>query len=216
MKKGGIFGPKIYFYPGFETHKASYKSSELGRVIWYAGGKMDWQNVLASHVGVDEVDSGQHDQLTKTDFVSGCSMFIRREVFETIGYLDPKFYLYYEDLDFCQRAKKKGYDIFYVPEATMWHKNAQGGGGTGSDLQGYFITRNRLLIGMRYAPWRTKLALFREATVLLMHGKKTQKEAIGDFLRKKYGKRSVDVWKMPQMPNLFKYFTKEKEEKMIL
>lgn len=189
-KTGGIFGPKIYFTAGRETHLGRYKSSELGKVIWYAGGKLDWDNVLAAHRGVDEVDLGQYDEFVKTAFVTGCALFVRREVFETTGLFDAKFYLYYEDVDLCLRARKKGYELCYVPDAHLWHKNADSGGGTGSDLQSYYLTRNRLLIGVRYAPWKTKLALFREALKLLMSGTKTQKQAIGDFLRKKYGRRS--------------------------
>ena len=187
--QGGIFCPKIYFYPGFETHRGRYKASELGQVIWYGGGLMDWDNVLGSHRGVDEVDKGQYQEVIKTAYGTGCALFVRRAVFEKVGMLDPKFYLYYEDLDFSMRSRKKGFEIFYVPQALIWHKNAGSAGGTGSDLQAYYITRNRLLVGMRYAPWRTKLALFREATNMLMSGTKTQRQAIGDFLRKKYGRR---------------------------
>lgn len=211
-KSGGIFCPKIYFAPGCETHPDRYKTSDLGKVIWYAGGLMDWQNVLASHRGVDEVDTGKYDEMTKTSFASGCAMFLRREVFETVGLFDAKFYLYYEDLDLAERAHKKGYDIYYVPAARVWHKNARTSGGSGSDLQSYYITRNRLLVGMRYAPWRTKLALFREALNLIANGTKTQRFAIGDFLRKKYGKRETKSW-IPRMPNLLKYFRKNNKGK---
>lgn len=212
--KGAIFCPKIYFAAGAETHKSRYKPADLGRVIWYVGGLIDWKNVLASHRGVDEVDTGQYNDVVKTSYATGCAMFVRREVFEKVGLLDPKFYLYYEDLDFSLRARKSGNEVYYAPPATVWHKNAGSGGGTGSDLQSYYITRNRLIIGMRYAPWRTKLALFREATNLVMHGTPTQRQAVGDFLRKKFGERKITPVStnqkpkitFPQMPNLLKYF----------
>ncbi len=202
QKIGGIFCPKIYFAPGFETHPERYKSSELGKVIWYAGGQIDWENMLASHRGVDEVDKGQYDVMIKTAYATGCCMLIRREVWETVGYFDKKFYMYYEDLDLSIRASRKGYGIYYVPQAYLWHKNAVSAGGAGSETQIYYITRNRMLIGMRYAPWRTKLALYREALNLLMRGNRTQKKAIGDFLRKKYGPQSTTHWQFPQMPKL--------------
>lgn len=202
--KGGIFGPKIYFAPGFEFHKDRYLEKQKGNVIWYAGGKIDWDNVLASHRGVDEVDEGQYDVVIKTPFVTGCALFVRREVFEKVGWFDPKLYLYYEDLDFCKRASLKGFEIYYVPQAKLWHKNAQTAGGPGSDLQSYYITRNRLLIGVRYAPWKIKLALFREASRLMIWGTLTQKQAVGDFLRKKFGKRT---W-VPRMINLIRGFGK--------
>lgn len=189
--KGGIFGPKIYFSKGFETHKNRYTTEQLGKVLWYAGGIIDWRNVLGSHRGVDEVDHGQYDQIQKTDFVSGCSMFVSRKVFERVGLFDKRYYLYYEDVDFCQRALRYGFELYYVPHGRVWHDNAKTAGGTGSELQSYYITRNRILMGMRYAPWRTKLALFREALNLLMHGTKTQKQAVGDYLRRHYGKRGA-------------------------
>lgn len=227
---GGIFCPKIYFAPHFETHPERYKPGELGKVIWYAGGMVDWDNMLAFHKGVDEVDTGHFGQQTKTSYGTGCALFVRKEVFEKAGYFDRKYYLYYEDLDFSLRTRKAGFEIYYVPRAQLWHKNAGSSGGTGSDLQSYYITRNRLLLGLRWAPWKTKLALLREATNLVISGTPTQKQAVGDFLRKKYGKRQtiklvsvkLPVWKwpnipkmpsMPKMPNLFKYFPKRKSKK---
>lgn len=199
-KKGGIFGPKIYFSKGAETHPDRYKTNELGNVLWYAGGRLDWDNVIAYHRGVDEVDKGQYEEFVKTAFVSGCAMLVRREVFETVGFFDKRLFLYYEDVDLCMRARKKGYEVFYVPASYLWHKNAGSSGGSGSDLHVYYMTRNRLLIGMRYAPWKSKLALMREALVLLMQGNSAQKQAVGDFLRKQYGKRTkMWVWKIPNI-----------------
>ena len=209
-KKGGIFGPKIYFAKGAETHPERYKPGELGKVIWYAGGRLDWDNVLAFHRGVDEVDVGQYDESVKTAFVSGCAMLVRREVFETVGLFDSRLYLYYEDVDLSVRARKKGYEVLYVPSSRIWHKNAGSSGGTGSDLHVYYMTRNRLIIGMRYAPWKSKLALMREALVVLMQGSSTQKQAVGDFLRKQYGKQgTMWVWKIPNI-NLAGFWKKKK------
>ena len=229
---GGIFCPKIYFARGFETHTDRYKASKQGKVIWYVGGVVDWENMLAFHKGVDEVDTGQYDVGTKTAYGTGCALFVRRSVFEQVGLFDRKFYLYYEDLDFSLRARKKDFEIYYVPKALVWHKNAGSAGGTGSDLQSYYITRNRLLIGMRFAPWRTKLALLREATNLVMGGTRTQRQAVGDFLRKKYGKREstklpqnrfsmpkfptgIKMPHLPKMPNLLKYLPKMKSKKKV-
>ncbi|HCM37579.1 MAG: Glycosyl transferase family 2 [Candidatus Gottesmanbacteria bacterium GW2011_GWB1_43_11] len=227
---GGIFCPKIYFARGYETHTERYKLTDQGKIIWYAGGVIDWKNMLAFHRGVDEIDSGQYDVMTKTVYGTGCALFVRRGVFEKTGLFDRKFYLYYEDLDFSLRARQKGFEIYYVPKALLWHKNAGSAGGTGSDLQSYYITRNRLLIGMRYAPWRTKLALLREATNLVMGGTRTQRQAVGDFLRKKYGSRElsklsqsrfsmpkfptgIKMPHLPKMPDLLKYLPKIKPKR---
>src|SRR3989304_3264732 len=58
----GIVSPKIYFAPGFEFHKDKYPKTDLGKVIWYAGGRIDWSNIIGMHVGVDEVDIGQFNE----------------------------------------------------------------------------------------------------------------------------------------------------------
>ena len=59
--KIGLVSPKIYFAPGFEFHKDRYKEEDLGKVIWYAGGEFDWDNIGNIHRGIDEVDQGQYD-----------------------------------------------------------------------------------------------------------------------------------------------------------
>jgi len=127
INQSGILGPKIYFAPGFEYHKNRYKPSQRGKVFWYAGGIIDWDNVYCSHRGVDEVDKGQYDPPTggeETDFVSGCAMLVKKEVFDKIGLFDPRYFLYLEDVDFCQRAKKAGFKIIYVSQGKVWHYNA--------------------------------------------------------------------------------------------
>ncbi|MBI2031286.1 MAG: glycosyltransferase family 2 protein [Candidatus Levybacteria bacterium] len=188
--KVGIATPKIYFFPGFEFHKDRYKKDELGRVIWYAGGQIDWNNIIGKHTGVDEVDNGQYNHILETEFASGACMLIKRELIEKIGKFDEKYFLYYEDADFCQRSKKTGYKTIYAPRAILWHKNAGSAGGSGSELQDYYLTRNRLLFGMKYAPYRSKLALLKESIILLTKGRKWQKKGVRDFYSGKFGKGS--------------------------
>ena len=190
--QSGIIAPKIYFAPGYEYHKVRYKESERGKVFWYAGGIIDWQNILVSHRGVDEVDCGQYNKETETDFTSGCAMFVGREVFEKIGLFDKRYFLYLEDVDFCQRAKKAGFKVVYTPKAKLWHANA-GSSAVGGSLQDYYLTRNRMLFGTRYAPWRTKLALFKESIGLLFTGRQWQKAGIRDFYLRKFGKGSYEA-----------------------
>ncbi|MBI5465538.1 glycosyltransferase family 2 protein [Candidatus Gottesmanbacteria bacterium] len=181
-----IAGPKIYFAPGFEYHANRYKEEERGKVIWYAGGIIDWQNVYASHRGVDEVDHGQYNKEEETDFVTGCAMMVKREVFEKIGFLDPKYFLYFEDNDFCQRAKRAGFKIFYVPKAIIYHKNAASSEKPGSAIQQYYQTRNRFLFGFKYASLRAKLALLRENLKFLLKDGIRRKATI-DFCLGRFG-----------------------------
>lgn len=186
-KKIGLAVPKIYFAKGHEFHKDRYKKDELGKVFWYAGGVIDWANMYTSHRGVDEVDHGQYDTMEETPFATGCCMFIRREVLETVGLFDNRYFLYSEDADLNERIKRAGYKVMYIPQAILWHVNASSTGGSGSALQDYFTTRNRMLIGMKFAPLRTKLALIRESLRFLRNGREWQKRGIQDFYAQKFG-----------------------------
>lgn len=185
----GVAGSKIFFAPGHEFHKNRYTKNELGKVFWYAGGLVDWANMYASHRGVDEVDVGQFDAPTDTPFVTGCSMMIRREVIELVGYLDDNYYLYLEDLDYCLRAARAGYRLVYNPTSVIWHVNAGSSGGAGNPIHDYYITRNRLRVGLRYAPMRTKVALIREAWRFIWGTNHEKRQAVFDALRGKWGKQ---------------------------
>lgn len=156
----GIISPKIYFYAGHEFHRERYQEEDRGKVIWYAGGVFDWKNVYGSHRGVDEIDAGQYDKLQVTDFATGCCFFIKQEVVMKIGRLDEKYFAYLEDVDYCVRAKRFGYEIYYQPQAVIWHKNASSSGGPGSKLHFFLQERNRLIFGFRYGAVRTKIHLF--------------------------------------------------------
>jgi len=181
----GVVGGLIYFAKGFEF-KANYHESDLGKVLWYAGGKHDWKNVYGSHLGVDEVDKGQYDKIRNTDFVTGCLFIVRAEVLEEVGLFDERYCLYFEDSDLCMRIKRAGYKIVVDPQIKIWHKVAQSSG-IGSPLNDYFITRNRLLFGFSYASLRTRFALLREAVKKLLIGTPAQKIAVRDFFIRKFG-----------------------------
>ena len=189
----GILAPKIYFAPGFEFHKNRYSQKERGKVFWYGGGKMDWANVNGYHRGVDEVDKGQYNEAEETEIATGCCMLIKREVLEKVGMLDEKYFLYYEDSDLSMRARKKDFKIMYVPSSIIWHKNAGSAGGSGSVLQDYYITRNRLVFGFKFASVRSRLALFRESLSLLLSGRKWQKQGVIDFYLGRLGKGSYNI-----------------------
>ncbi|MBP9699653.1 glycosyltransferase family 2 protein [Candidatus Woesebacteria bacterium] len=57
----GIVLPKIYFEKGYEFHQKDYDHSKLGKILWFAGGGIDWRNAILFHKGADEVDRGQFD-----------------------------------------------------------------------------------------------------------------------------------------------------------
>lgn len=189
--KAGILGPKIYFAPGFEYHKDLYHKADLGNIIWWAGGIIDWDNVTTVHRGVDEVGLGRFTKSEKTNVVAGAVMIVKREVFEKIGLFDERYFLYFEESDFCLRAKKAGFDLWYVPGATAWHKNAKSAG-VGSSLQDYYTTRNQLLFGFSYAPIRSKIALIRQSLSLLLSGRPWQKRGVVDFFLGRFSQGSYN------------------------
>jgi len=157
--RSSIIGGKIYYAKGYEYHKGTYKDEELGHVLWYAGGSVDWNHALTPHRGVDEVDAGQYDRFEKTGFVNGCLMGFDRSVVEKIGLWDESYFLYFEDADYCERAKRKGIPLYYDPAIVMYHKNAQSTGGSGSKMHRHYQRKGRLMFGLKYAPLRTKLHL---------------------------------------------------------
>ena len=156
-----IIGGKIYYAPGYEYHKNRYKKSDLGKVIWYAGGNFDWNHVLTPHIGVDEIDHGQYDKFKEIEFVSGAVMLFDKSVADKAGFWDEDYFLYYEDADFCVRAKRAGVKLYFDPSLVIWHKNAQSTGGSGSVLQQKYQRINRLRFGLKYAPIKTKLYLIK-------------------------------------------------------
>lgn len=154
-----IFGGKIYYAPGYEYHKDRYKKTDQGNVLWYAGGIVDWDNAFTHHRGVDEVDASTYNRFQQTEFVTGCLLEFDNEVVNRIGLWDESYFLYYEDADYCERAKKAGIKVFYDPTIVIWHKVSQSTGGSGSNLHVKYQTKNRVKWGVKFAPWRTKAHL---------------------------------------------------------
>lgn len=103
----GIAGSKLW-YPG-------------GQTLQHAGGIIRRPQAMPDHYGVRERDEGQHDARRDVDYVIGGAVAIRREVIERIGLLDEGFFLYFEDADYCFRAREAGYRVVYAPAATAIH-----------------------------------------------------------------------------------------------
>jgi len=183
--KVGAVGGLIYFAKGFEFEKR-YKKEDLGKVVWYAGGKYDWDNVYASHIDVNEVDKGQYKAEKQTDFITGCLFITKSEVLKKVGLFDERYCLYFEDSDLGMRIKKLGQKLIFDPNIIIWHKVAQSSG-IGSPLNDYFLTRNRLLFGSTYASNRTIFALYREALRKFFKGTKAQEVAVVDFFTRNFG-----------------------------
>jgi GT2 family glycosyltransferase len=185
----GMCSPKIYFYPKREFHN-EYDRADRGKILWYAGGSIDWRNLLTFHRGVDEVDRGQFDTPTPLDFATGCCVLIRREVLEKIGVFDKRFFLYFEDVDLSLRTLKAGYELAFVPRSIVWHKNAGSSGGSGSSLQSYYQMRNRLYFVYKHGSWRARLLALRVALQGLL-GTTYERTAVFHALTGQFGKQPI-------------------------
>ena len=156
-----LIAGKIYYAPGHEYHTTRYSDEDKGNVIWYAGGIVDWAHALTYHRGVDEVDLGQYNTQEPTEFITGCLVCFDKKVIDTIGFWDEDYFLYYEDSDYCERAKKAKLPLIYNPSIIIWHKNAQSTEGAGSSLHEKYQKKSRLRFAIRYAPLRTTLHLIK-------------------------------------------------------
>lgn len=99
-------------------------------------------------IGFGEEDRGQYDIPHSTPYAHGAAMLIKREAIEKVGLMPECFFLYYEEIDWSMMFTRAGYEIWYDPSCTVYHKESQTTG-QNSHLRTYYITRNRLLIVKR-------------------------------------------------------------------
>ena len=136
----GMVVPKILYFDMPET-------------IWYAGGIISMWTGTMRHVGIREIDIGQHDTARTTDYATGCCVLTQREVVEKAGMLDESYYMYTEDADWSLRVRRAGYTIMYEPRARIWHKLSVS---TGGHLSWYKM-KNKYVSNLRffgrYAAW---------------------------------------------------------------
>jgi GT2 family glycosyltransferase len=185
----GIVGPMVYHH-------------NEPQVIQSAGGKLSSQWV-ATHVGQNEVDQGQYSTSRRVDWISGCGILVRRAVIEQIGMLDERFYYYWEETEWCIRARKNGWDIVHVPSAKLWHKGVQRDYRPTPSVT-YYNTRNRLLaLAKHQAPlrvwictwWQTAKTLASWTIRPIWRSKRAHRDAmwrgIKDFLTRSWGPMST-------------------------
>ena len=136
----GILGPMVYHHSD-------------PAVIQSAGGRMgdDWQ---AWHLGQNEQDTGQFGAPHVVEWISGCAMMVRRALIEQVGALDERFFYYFEETEWCLRAREQGWLIMHVPQAKIWHKGVQVNYQPSPNVT-YYSTRNRfLMLSKHNAPAR--------------------------------------------------------------
>ncbi len=127
----GILAPKIYF-------------ASDPQKIWSVGGCRDRLTFEMKCRGDGERDQGQWSEVIERDYLIGCAHLFSAPVLRDIGLLDAGYFLYYDDLDICIRARQAGYRLLMVPQARMWHKIADSSGGVGTPRERYYMARSNV------------------------------------------------------------------------
>ena len=137
--KVGVVGGKINYF------------SNPNR-IWFAGGKFSLCKAKAYHIGVNKLDDGKYRGERRTTFVTGCLMLINIKVLQTIGLIDENYFLYFEDLDFCYRAIKFGWQLKVNLSSKIFHKvgKSQRYNEDISAVEVYYSTKSRLYFAYKY------------------------------------------------------------------
>lgn len=112
--------------------------------IWYGGGSIDYGKGTNVHYHDTRLEESSARPFCSVDFATGCCMLIPASVLSKVGYLDEKFYMYYDDVDLSVRIKKAQVCMYYVPSASLWHKVGGSYKGARNILTEYYFTRNRL------------------------------------------------------------------------
>lgn len=131
----GAVSPKVYY---FDTNIIQFAGATPIHPITGRGG----------FIGEMETDIGQYNTATLCNHTHGAAMLLPRKVLENVGLMAEVFFLYYEELDFCEKIKRAGYTFWYIPESVVYHKESMAVG-KNSALKTYYITRNRILFMKR-------------------------------------------------------------------
>ena len=134
--ENGVACPKIRF--AWDNHP-----------IQFAGYTPLSKVTIRNHaIGFGEDDLGQYDTPHTTPYAHGAAMLVKREAMEKVGLMPEDYFLYYEELDWSMMFRRAGFDIWYDPCCTIFHKESKTTG-QNSPLRTYYITRNRLLFAHR-------------------------------------------------------------------
>jgi GT2 family glycosyltransferase len=148
----GILGGKLY----------QYGSPDIFQGI---GGRYYPLLTLSKHIGANQKDLGQfdyYDKVYRIDYIIGASMFVSKEFIFDVGPMQEDYFLFFEELDWVYRGKKKGWTIAFEPKVKVWHKDGastEKNGNSVSLLADTFQVRNRLIFTRRYYPCLLCIAL---------------------------------------------------------
>ena len=135
----GIISPKINYW-------------DNKQIIQYAGfTKMNYYTCRNECIGQFETDHGQFANINaETGYVHGAAMMIRRSALKAAGNMAENFFLYYEEMDWCEQIKRSGFKIWINTNALIYHKESLSVG-KNSAIKEFFMNRNRILFTRRNA-----------------------------------------------------------------
>jgi GT2 family glycosyltransferase len=132
----GMVSPKFhYFFDKGIIEYAGYQSVDV-----FTGRN--------SMIGCKEPDQGQYDHVSATNYAHGGGMMTKAAVLKEVGLMPEVYFLYYEEFDWCEQFKRKGYKIYYQYKSLIYHKESMTTG-KNSPLKTYYLTRNRILFMRR-------------------------------------------------------------------
>lgn len=152
----GIVSPKIRYF-------------NKPDMIQYAGfSPMNYNTGRNRCIGQFEPDRGQYDlHKGPTGYAHGAAMMVRKAAIEKAGLIPENFFLYYEEMDWCEKIRACGYQIWVEPTAVIYHKESVSVGKK-SALKEYFMTRNRILFIRRNAPAFSKIIFYIHFSLLVV------------------------------------------------
>jgi len=132
----GVASPKFHYYYSPDTIEfAGYK-------------KVNIFNGRNSMIGCRTIDNGQYNKVSVTNYAHGGAMMVPAKVVREIGLMPEVYFLYYEEFDWCEQMKRKGYKIYYQSNALIYHKESMSVG-KNSVLKTFYLNRNRILFMRR-------------------------------------------------------------------
>lgn len=119
--------------------------------VWFAGGRIDWRKGATAHVSAGaSVSAVAGGPPAPVDYLTGCVLLAETRLIEEIGGLDETYFLYFEEADWCERARRAGRRLLFVPAARAVHRVSPGDTYSSNPAKVYYFTRNRLLFMKRY------------------------------------------------------------------
>lgn len=151
-------------YAGLEEHKCVMTTAKIfyyepSDMIWCAGGWLDRKRLFgAFHYGMGQRDTGQYNEARRITYAPTCCLLVRRSVFDRIGTMDATYFVYNDDVDFLYRCLQHDLSLWYVPDATLYHKVSSLTGGDDSEFAIRYMTRNRMYFLRKHLPgWQVLL-----------------------------------------------------------